>query len=76
MNRDKGNALLREGKRSEAMDCFQKSVDISPEMALALIKVGYRVHLSTADFKNHGEPFFPQKICLFLRSVAVLEWNV
>ena len=42
MNRDKGKALLREGKRSEAIDCFQKSVDVSPEMALALIKVGER----------------------------------
>ena len=39
MNRDKGKALLREGKRSEAFDCFQKCVDVSPEMALALIKV-------------------------------------
>jgi exonuclease-1 len=38
VNRDKGKALLREGKRSEAIDCFQKSVDVSPEMALALIK--------------------------------------
>ena len=36
----KGKQLLKEGKRSEAVDCFQKSVDVSPEMALALIKVG------------------------------------
>lgn len=35
----KGKELLREGKRSEAVDCFQKSVDVSHEMALALIKV-------------------------------------
>lgn len=31
--------MLKEGKKSEAVDCFQKSVDVSPEMALALIKV-------------------------------------
>lgn len=39
-NLEKGKALLKEGKRSEAVDCFQKSVDVSPEMAHALIKVG------------------------------------
>lgn len=39
LNLEKGKALLKEGKRSEAVDCFQKSVDVSPEMALALIKV-------------------------------------
>lgn len=38
-NLQKGKALLKEGRKSEAMDCFQKSVDVSPEMALALIKV-------------------------------------
>ena len=38
MNRDRGKALLKEGKKSQAVDCFQKSVDVSPEMALALIK--------------------------------------
>ena len=35
----KGKALLKEGKKSEAVDCFQKCVDVSPEMALAFIKV-------------------------------------
>ena len=35
----KGKALLREGKKSEAVDCFQKCVDVTPEMALAFIKV-------------------------------------
>lgn len=35
----KGKELLKVGKRSEAVDCFQKSVDVSHEMALALIKV-------------------------------------
>ena len=37
--REKGKALLREGKRSEAHDCFQKCIDVSPEMAHAFIKV-------------------------------------
>lgn len=35
----RGKALLKEGKKSEAFDCFQKCVDVSPEMALAFIKV-------------------------------------
>lgn len=35
----KGKELLKLGKKSEAVDCFQKSVDVSHEMALALIKV-------------------------------------
>lgn len=35
----KGKALLKEGKKSGAMDCFQKCVDVTPDMALALIKV-------------------------------------
>ena len=39
--RQKGKALLKEGKKSEAFDCFQKCVDVSPEMALAFIKVTY-----------------------------------
>ena len=37
--KEKGRALLREGKRSEAHDCFQKCIDVSPEMAHAFIKV-------------------------------------
>ena len=37
--RQKGKALLKDGKRSEAYECFQKCVDVSPEMALAFIKV-------------------------------------
>ncbi len=36
----KGKELLKEGKKSEAHECFQKCVDISPEIALAFIKVG------------------------------------
>lgn len=35
----KGKELLKQGKKSEAHDCFQKGVDISPEMALVFIKV-------------------------------------
>lgn len=37
----KGKALLKDGKKSEAVDCFQKCVDVSPEMALAFIKVNW-----------------------------------
>lgn len=33
----KGLALLRAGKRSEAIDAFQKAVDVTPAMAKALI---------------------------------------
>lgn len=35
----KGKALLKEGRDSEANECFRKGVDVTPEMALALIKV-------------------------------------
>ena len=35
----KGKELLKQGKKSEAHECFQKGVDISPEIALAFIKV-------------------------------------
>ena len=31
--------LLKEGKTSEARDCFQRCIDVSPEMALAFIKL-------------------------------------
>ena len=33
----KGMALLRAGKRSEAIDCFQKAVDVTPQMAKRVI---------------------------------------
>lgn len=33
-----GKALLKDGNKSQAVECFQKCVDVSPEMALALIK--------------------------------------
>ncbi|XP_065882500.1 uncharacterized protein [Dysidea avara] len=36
--REKGKALLREGKRSDAYECFQKCIDVSPEMAHCFIK--------------------------------------
>ena len=50
MNREKGKALLREGKKSAAFDCFQKSVDVSPEMAHALIKVCVCVHMCVCAY--------------------------
>jgi exonuclease-1 len=31
-------ALLRDGKRSEAIDCFQRSLDVTPEMAHKLMR--------------------------------------
>ena len=36
---------MKEGKKSEAVDCFQKCVDVTPEMALAVIKVLSNLHL-------------------------------
>ena len=39
-NRAKGLALTREGRHSEARECFVKAVDVTPEMAYQLIKVG------------------------------------
>ena len=35
---DKGKALLKDGRRNEAVDCFRRGVDVSPEMALSFIK--------------------------------------
>ena len=37
--KDRGKALLREGKRSEAHNCFQKCIDVSSEMAHTFIKI-------------------------------------
>ncbi|XP_067681752.1 exonuclease 1-like isoform X2 [Haliotis asinina] len=37
MNRKKAAAYLREGKRSEAKECLQRSVDVTPQMALQLM---------------------------------------
>ena len=37
--KENGRALLREVKRSEAHDSFQKCIDMSPEIAHAFIKV-------------------------------------
>ncbi len=34
----KGKALLKDGRQSEATDCFQRCIDVSPEMAAAFIK--------------------------------------
>lgn len=38
-NKAKGLAFLRAGNRQQAVECFQKCVDITPEMALEVIKV-------------------------------------
>lgn len=38
-NREKGLKLSREGRHSEARECFVKAVDVTPEMAYQLIKV-------------------------------------
>ena len=38
-NKAKGLAFLRAGNKQQAVECFQKSVDITPEMALEVIKV-------------------------------------
>lgn len=37
-SKSKGMAFLRGGNRSQAMDCFQKCIDITPAMALKLIE--------------------------------------
>ncbi len=39
MRKAKGAGLLRDGQRSEAIKQFQRSIDITPEMALDFIKV-------------------------------------
>jgi exonuclease-1 len=39
MYRKKAAQLLREGKKAEARECLTKCVDITPQMALELIKV-------------------------------------
>ena len=36
--KSKGMAFLRAGNKKAAMDCFQKCVDITPEMALKLVE--------------------------------------
>jgi exonuclease-1 len=45
----KGNALLAEGKKSQARDCFVKGVDVTPEMAYQLIKVSLFVQCRDHD---------------------------
>ncbi len=51
--REKGKQLLKDGRRSEAVDCFQKCVDVSPDMALALIKVVLVLYTSTLTTPSH-----------------------
>ncbi|XP_020899632.1 exonuclease 1 isoform X2 [Exaiptasia diaphana] len=38
-NKAKGLAFLRAGNKTQACECFQKCVDVTPEMALEVIKV-------------------------------------
>ena len=49
-NKAKGLAFLRAGNRQQAVECFQKCVDITPEMALEVIKV----RLLSLCTRGHG----------------------
>ena len=40
-NKSKGLAFLRAGNRQQALESFQKCIDITPEMALDVIKVWF-----------------------------------
>ena len=51
--KEKGKALLREGKRSEAHDCFQKCIDVSPEMAHAFIKVCEYTEVGASSYRTY-----------------------
>ena len=55
-NLQKGKALLQEGKTSDANSCFQKCVDVTPDMALALIKVSMNYIL--VNMVNQGKPLW------------------
>ena len=37
--KSQGLGHLKNGNRTQALDCFQKSIDITPEMALNVMKV-------------------------------------
>ena len=39
--RQRGKRFLLEGERSRAIDAFQKCVDVTPEMALNVMKVQF-----------------------------------
>ncbi|GAB1601260.1 exonuclease 1-like [Argonauta hians] len=42
VNRQKAAQFLKEGRRSEAKECLQRSIDITPEMARKLIEVCHK----------------------------------
>ena len=49
----KGMEFLRAGNKMQAMECFQKCVDITPEMALKVMQVRRGLH-----FLTPGQVFF------------------
>ena len=51
-NKAKGLAFLRAGNRTQALECFQKCVDITPEMALEVIKVRFCTRCEMEDIRN------------------------
>ena len=55
--RKQGKALLKEGKESEARECFQRCVEISPEIASAFINLLYkeRVEVIVAPYEADAQ---------------------
>lgn len=45
-NLQMAKTLLSEGKKSEALNYFQRCVDVTPDMALAFIKVHYYIAMN------------------------------
>ena len=41
IHRKKAKAFLREGKKAEARESLQRCIDVTPEMALQLMKVKF-----------------------------------
>ena len=70
MNRKKAAQFLREGRRAEARECLQRSIDISPEMALELMNVSTLIYEPQHDKTNKvtGHPAKTQ-ISLGIRPV-------
>lgn len=75
-NLQKGRQLLREGKVSEARDCFTRCVNITPAMAHNLIKVksSYlgllpKVHNVVIDYIVSPAVELKQR-----RSLSLLQW--
>lgn len=54
-NKAKGLAFLQAGNRPQALECFQKCVDITPEMALEVIKVCSFAGCEMEDMRNKTE---------------------